>query len=323
LDQAREGILVGLANSRHLAQTPFYVNQLVALAIQRIILKRADELISQPDSPNLYWALSKLPDSLVELDRAASFEADMFEQTFPAVRDLDRPRDTKEWHKMARQLVELLELLGEIPKQERPQGDGSVVEQFFQNLQPEEKNHLTKAVERARADLPRMLKIPAEKVAAMSDDEACVRWYSYLRMAHDQHAAAIIGLPPREAWPQLKKLQQEVESMEEMTGTSGFGFLSGTSIYVSTWSLKRKIDALRIIEAVRHHLASHKGQLPAALDEIKEVSIPIDRLTDKPYEWKVDGKTAILKAPPLPLDVVEPGSEAAKTGALEYRLQVR
>src|SRR5262249_589805 len=56
-EQARNGILVGLANGRHLAQTPFYINQLVALSIHRIMLDRCAELIAQPNSPNLYWAL--------------------------------------------------------------------------------------------------------------------------------------------------------------------------------------------------------------------------------------------------------------------------
>ena len=96
LDQAREGILIGLANARHLAQTPFYVNQLVALAIHQTMLDRTGELISQPNSPNLYWALSTLPDSLIELGRAASLESSAFTMTLPAANDPDRPRDRDE-----------------------------------------------------------------------------------------------------------------------------------------------------------------------------------------------------------------------------------
>ena len=73
-------------------------------------------MISQPNSPNLYWALSNLPDSLLQWDRAASLECDMFRLTFPAVNDLDRPRDSKEWSKMSRQLVEFLEEMVDIIK---------------------------------------------------------------------------------------------------------------------------------------------------------------------------------------------------------------
>ena len=71
LENAREGILVGLANVRHVAQTPFFVNQLVATTIEQNLLDQAALLIAQPQSPNLYWALSTLPDSLIQLDRAS------------------------------------------------------------------------------------------------------------------------------------------------------------------------------------------------------------------------------------------------------------
>jgi hypothetical protein len=324
LDKAREEIMVGLANGRHLAQTPFYVLQFIALAIHRTMLERVDELISQPNSPNLYWALSTLPASLLELDRAASFASDMFALTFPAVNDLDRPRDAKEWHKMGRQLVEFLEEVGEIPKQEQLRGDRSVMEQLMQRSMPGGKDLLAKLVARIRADLPQMLGIPAEKVAAMSDDEAGVRWYAHLRMARDQHTAAVLALPPREAWPELKKLKAEAKQQAELDKMMPQrDILNPTFIYVRVWSLKRKIQALRVIEGVRHHLATHDGHLPSSLDEITDVSIPVDPLRNQPFGWKVEGNTATLKAPPLPADVVLPGSVEAAASALEYRLQVK
>lgn len=321
LDKAREGILVGFANSRHVAQTPFYINQLVARAIHSIMLERTAELISQPKSPNLYWSLSTLPD-LLEFQRAASLEGSVFEMTFPAVNDLDRSRTASEWSKMASQLVQLLEELGEIPKQRPPKENSSVVEQFLRSLAPPEKNHLLKVISQARADLPQLLNISEEKVAAMSDDEAGVRWYAYLRMAHDQHTSAVLVLPPREAWPQLKKLQEELNAMQQKTGAKRYDFLNPTSVYVTAWSLKRKIQALRIIEAVRHHLATHEGKLPEKLDEVTDVPIPYDALTDQPFIWQVNGKTATLKAPPLPADVVEPGSTIDKSSVVQYRLRV-
>ena len=322
LDKAREGIMVGLANSRHLAQTSFYINQIVALSIHRKMLDRVDELISQPKSPNLYWALSTLPGSLVEMDRAASFEGDTFALTFPAVNDLDRPRNAKEWNKMARQLVEYLEQVGEIPQREKIHGDGSVVDQLLQRLIPAEKNHLEKLITQARADLPQMLGMTPAKVAAMPDDEVGVRWYAHLRVANDQRTAAVLALSPREAWPELRKLHAENKLKKEKTGTKGWAFLNPTSIYVSVWSLNRKIQALRIIEAVRHHLATHDGKFPESLDDIKDVSIPLDPLTNQPFDWKVNGDAATLKSPPLPEDLVAPGSAEAASSTLEYRLRV-
>jgi hypothetical protein len=323
LDAAREGILVGFANSRHLAQTPFLITQLVALALHRIMLDRTMELISQPDSPNLYWALSTLPDSLIELERAASLEGSLFAMTFPAVNELDRPRDPEVWSRMARQLVDVLQQLGEIPRQEPPREDAPVVQQFLERLQPPERDHLAGVVRQARADLPELLGIPADKVAAMSDDEAAVRWYVHLRLDRDQRTAAVLVLAPREAWPRLKELQDDIREMQDKTGTKSYDFLNPVSIYVSAWSLERRIDALRIVEAVRHHLARHEGRFPETLEQVEGVSIPVDPLTNQPFEWSVDDNTATLKAPALPADVVEAGSAVARGAALVYRLKVK
>lgn len=322
LDQAREGILVGLANSRHLAKTPFLINQLVALAIDRSLLNQADVLLGQPNNPNLYWAFSTLPESLLSLDRTSSLECDLFSLTFPALNDLDRPREAREWNRMARQLTTLLEQLGEIPQQAKLQEDGSIVEQFRQFLIGPEKNFLTRFIKQARADLPAQLGISPEKVAAMSDEEAGMRWYTHLRISRDHHIAAVLALTPREAWPELKKLQAQSSRLRETIGLKGFEFLEPTNMFISTWSLKRKIQMLRIIEAVRHYLATHDGKLPSALDDIQDVSIPLDPLTGQPFIWKMNGKSATLSAPALPADVASTPSQIASS-QIEYRLKVK
>jgi hypothetical protein len=99
-------------------------------------------------------------------------------------------------------------------------------------------------------------------------------------------------------------------------------FLHPTHIYVSARSTKRRIAALRIVEAVRHHLAANDGRLPKSLDQIEDLPIPIDPLTDQPFLWNVDGKTATLRGKPLPSGVAQPGSNTARAGVLEYRLRL-
>ena len=63
--------------------------------------------------------------------------------------------------------------------------------------------------------------------------------------------------------------------------------------------MPRRIDALRTIEAVRLFAAAH-GRLPKSLDEIKDVPVPVDVLTDKPFPYRLEGETAILDFPQLP-----------------------
>ena len=199
------------------------------------------------------------------------------------------------------------------------------MDQFLKSLSFGEKSRLSELNKHARAELPELLKIPAEKVAAMSDDEAGVRWYVHKRLARDQLMAAALVLPPREAWPLLKQLRTETKAMREKTGAKGADFIDPTAMFITAWSQRRKIQSLRVIEAVRHHLATHDGKLPKTLDEIQDLSIPLDPLTDQPFQWTVDGQTAVLKAPPLPADVIEPGLAAAAADAsvLEYRLRVK
>jgi hypothetical protein len=291
--------------------------------VHHAMLDRTGEWIESAGSSNLYWSLSALPDSLLALDRAASFEGNLFAMTLPAVNDLDRPRDAKEWRKMALQLIDLLEQEGSLPKLARPKRDDSVVGQILQSLDALGKSRLAKLVVHARAELPRLLKISEQKVAAMSDDEACIRWYVHIRIARDQSMAAVLGRPAREAWPRLKLIQAEMNANQSITGESSRDFLHPVTHYIGVMSVKRKVNSLRIIEAVRHYLATHDGHWPAALDDITDLPIPLDPLTDRPFEWSVAGKTATLKAPPLPADVVEPGSARARTNALEYRLTIR
>jgi hypothetical protein len=283
LDEARETILVGLANGRHLAQTPFFVNQLVAGIVHDAMLDRVADLIAQPNSPNLYWALSTLPDSLVELNRAASLEASAFAMTFPATNDLDRPRGVPEWNKMLDQMLELIDMGAQGPRDSKWRDSRRV-----------------ELVRCARAELGPVLKIPAERVAAMSDAEAAVRWYVQTRARLDQLATAIVCLKPREAWPRLKEYSAEVEAISHEQKITRVEFFEPTSIYLAAWSTKRKIEALRIIEAVRHYLSTHDGKLPRSLADIETLSIPTDPLTDLPFEWTVDGQTATLKATFLP-----------------------
>jgi hypothetical protein len=60
----------------------------------------------------------------------------------------------------------------------------------------------------------------------------------------------------------------------------------------------RKIASVRCIEAIRLYAAAHDGKLPGALSEITDVPIPIDPVTGKEFEYKVEEGKAMLSAPP-------------------------
>jgi hypothetical protein len=59
----------------------------------------------------------------------------------------------------------------------------------------------------------------------------------------------------------------------------------------------RRIAELRLFEALRLYAASHNGRLPERLEDIG-VPIPIDPITGKPFEYRLDGDVAHVEGPP-------------------------
>ncbi|MGL5094375.1 MAG: hypothetical protein ACRDD1_02220, partial [Planctomycetia bacterium] len=293
LDEAREGILVGLANARHLSKTPFYIIQLMSLSIQDVMFDRVGEMISQPNSPNLYWSLTTLPGVLPDFERSARLQRDMFTRTLPAAAELDRPRDPREWRRMAAQLVELLRSFREIPPAEP--ADPTVIGRLARFIV--EESPLRRYLPLARRELPAMFGLTEAAVAAMTEDEACVRWFVRRRIELEQGTTALFSLPPREARPQLNRWIDVGRSLYEVNDQH-WKFSRPDALYYRPWSFQRRVQMLRIVEAVRDHLATHDGKLPASLDEIAVVPIPIDVLTDKPFRWSIEDGVGVLASPP-------------------------
>jgi hypothetical protein len=77
---------------------------------------------------------------------------------------------------------------------------------------------------------------------------------------------------------------------------------------------ERRLAALRCIEAIRLHAAAHKGQLPAALSDIRAVPTPADPFTGKSFEYEVKGERATLVGPP------PAGDKPTPNNSLRYEL---
>jgi hypothetical protein len=60
--------------------------------------------------------------------------------------------------------------------------------------------------------------------------------------------------------------------------------------------LDRELAIVRCIEALRLYAGAHQGKLPATLDEITEVSVPVNPLLEKPFGYHLDGEAAVLDA---------------------------
>jgi hypothetical protein len=81
--------------------------------------------------------------------------------------------------------------------------------------------------------------------------------------------------------------------------------------------LDRRIAALRCVEAVRLYAAAHDGKLPAKLDDIKEVPIPLDPFTGKSFEYKAEGDKVTIEGP------APEGEKASQNNFIRYEVTIK
>ena len=302
IDEAREGILVGLANSRHYGRSPFVITQLVCVAIDSMILDRLEELLSQPECPNMYWALTVLPRPLIDISPSVEMQERFLEMTVEGLNNLDRLETEDQWSQLVRRVLRMFLVR---------QANG----QFPELADVELRQILQRLAERARAEAK--FEDFADRVAAMSNAEAGLRWFLDHQREQLQELTALTSFDPKVAIPRLEALHQRSESFRSEFGISG---LLGNDFplqgYLGVNKIQRRIDALRVVEAIRNYAATHAGELPATPDNIVETPIPDDPLTGKPFRYEVVEGAAELSAPGIEV-------EDKEIGAIRYRIELR
>ncbi len=105
-------------------------------------------------------------------------------------------------------------------------------------------------------------------------------------------------LPIREAIPQLAAASTRIQAARPGTLLPFTALVpSLESVMKNQLKIERRIAALRVIEAIRQHSASHGGKLPESLEEITEVPVPEDPATGEPFIYRAADDAALLHGP--------------------------
>src|SRR5262249_31145542 len=108
------------------------------------------------------------------------------------------------------------------------------------------------------------------------------------------------SLPYWEARPHLEQAEKQIRQARNRL--EGLPFIDALpaiqKVTAASFRTDGRIAALRCVEAIRLYAAAHEGKLPATLDAISEVPIPIDPATGKAFTYRVSGERATLSAPP-------------------------
>lgn len=284
--EAVETLQIGFAMSRHLNEAPVVVSNLVGAAIAGMMLEVVQELVQQPGAPNLYWALSRLPDPLIDLQQA--LETERYAWFFTEMKWLEIEKMQGDEAFWRTELNRLWEHLQAFSYQQRDAAD--LVYMSVRGY-PSAKQRLIESG------------MTADKVEAMPVPQVlmidAIRQYTILRDELMKWAC----LPYHQAEPFIQATQEKMTSAfdagEETLPLASSSLTALGSAMSAAVRTSRNVAALRVVEAIRMHAAANGGHLPKTLEEISIVPVPLDPSTGKAFQYQVNNSVAELQSPPL------------------------
>jgi hypothetical protein len=277
IDDAIRTAKTMFAMARHMGEHPTYIGNLVGIAIAATAINPLEELLEQPDCPNLYWALANLPSPFFSLRNATEGERLTI---WGFTRDLDSTRPMS-----AEKIKKFLEYVGQMtgngdPKQSAARAAAYVADRS--------KNAQKLAAARTRlveSGVPeeRLKTFPPEQVILLDEERM-------LRIRFDEFAK--IMLFP--FWQCDALIEKPMDAKAGPTLLADPFLPAQRAVRKACARIDQRFGLLRAVEALRLYAAAHHGELPAKLADI---SVPLadDPVSGKPFRYELVGKTAHLR----------------------------
>jgi hypothetical protein len=288
-NEAIQAMRSGYALGRHVSNGPTFIHNLVGCAIVNIISEQVQELIQQPEAPNLYWALTDLPRPIIDFRSGVDGEYAIFYLSFPDLQNLEtKELAPEQWPVLLNQTMRKINRIG---SGSSPPELGSA----FSTALLIEKYPLAKAflIERGWAAV-KVEDMPVCQVVLI----AGLRQYEEIqdelfKWMYLPYPDAIAGMKKSDV-----KMRDIFRSGQEILPLASLLLPAISAAKAAEARTEREIAVLRIFEALRLYTAAHEGQLPEKLSDITEVPIPMDPIHGTPfiYHYLMDN-TVILEAP--------------------------
>jgi hypothetical protein len=270
-DDAAETLQTGFALARHLWEGDTLIDILVAIAIDAIMFSHVEEWVQTPGSPNLYWALTTLPQPRGNLRRCIEYEMNSLHRSFPRLRRLRRETLTaREADTLVNQVFDSLsKMLDRNPKTADPfKKQATAIREGTMYLQA--RKHL---LDQGRS---------TKEIDAMPKAQVTLLWYidQYDRVWDD--ASKGLTVPTWQALPLMEAAFEKFHSSDNLFLTLLGPALNKT--WLANVRFERQLASLRCAEALRLYAAKHEGKPPAKWSDIREVPLPIDPFTGKGFD---------------------------------------
>jgi hypothetical protein len=276
IDDAIRTAKTMFAMARHLGEHPTVIGNLVGGAIANMALPPLDEMLAHPDCPNLYWALTNLPDPLISIRTGFDGER-MMCSTFFRKLNSDAPMTPQQIEEFIEPIDKLL-----------TEGNPMPIRQYLAARTKDEQKMAAARKRLVESGLPevRLKTFPPDQVILLDEARECL-------VRFDEMAKTTVF----SAW-QFEALLEKSSAVKKEPARFADALIPiFASARRSQGRLQQLIALLRHVEALRMDAAEHGGVFPAKLADLP-VPLPDDPFTGKPFLYEVSGRTAHLRGTP-------------------------
>jgi hypothetical protein len=265
------------ALARHLGEHPTVIGDLIGIAIASIAIEPLEEMLQQPGCPNLFWALTDLPQPFIDLRRGLQGERVILAKEFSVLNEKEQMT--------AAQLQKVFDRFNTFLADSKLKGP-KLGEWFAERA---------KDVVHVQAARKRLVNygLGEDKIKQFPALQAVLLDAKFTFEVERDEATKGMMLPYWQAEPLLGVARGKEEP------PFLWSISAGSKMRGAQARLDHRFALLRCVEALRIHAAENDGKLPVQLADVK-LPLPVDPYTGKAFLYKLDGPTATLRgtAPP-------------------------
>lgn len=280
VDDALHTMRIGYELSNDIGQEPIIISGLVSLAVTGLINDNMAALMSRPDSPNLYWALSEVPPRKPIFRQALDGERAWLVTSVPGLMKLRQGEELSadEWRGLLDYAWKLHEVSPGEGKQRPERLDKASAEILKLSRQAYAANHSM-----SDSDVAKL-----ESVVVLGDF-----YYRQFQHSFDEQFK-LRGLP----YPVLLRLARDhtakAAEIYKAQPENPFQAIGIDKVVESFAKIDRELAALTAVEALRSYAAANGGKLPEKLSDVTATPVPENPATGEPFEYRVDNGVATL-----------------------------
>ncbi|MFO0948335.1 MAG: hypothetical protein U1D30_20840 [Planctomycetota bacterium] len=271
--------------SRHVSESGTLISSLVGIACAQLATSVVEEWIATPHSPNLYWALTGLPDPLVDISIGMRAELYWLVPSIPFADVLDKTTlSVEQGRELANSLVEMFRMYG---TNESELSSKAGLMALVLSAYPAAKRELI-ASGRKVSEVEAM---PVIQVVLLTNLET-----------YRNYMEEVVAWSGRPYW-ETQSAARELDRRGEEIAQNPSGYLvrllapATNAAFGAGARLQRRFAMLRTAEAIRLFAADNDALLPANLSEIQQVPVPLDPVMNKPFGYGLQGNKGVLEAP--------------------------